>query len=725
MSGSTAEGSEGRLRRDSPRDGRLGGLAWLASAWLLLAIVDLLLQWRLDGSALATRDLPLGLRWELVAWELELLALAVFFGGGALLLLASWGGRALGSRAVGWGRWALMVVVGLLVGLYMGSWASFVNSGQFLDASVLGFMAENPVQFSQHAVHIDPVLSLAVPVGLVVLTLVLCLVIPRWIASAGFSTRLGVIVFAGGALIACVILAPGEPDLARAQARYAPEFRLDRGVVDPDAGLVYTESDLLVAARNERSGPVSHLYAEWGGWQGRPGNALLFNEEIATRRLPILSIDEWFKAVDLSQVARWNVIVVVVESLRSDQLRVLGGTRDVMPNVDAIAREGRVFPDHYTQASHSNYADLALLSSHYPLRSPRTHLYPKNPTYPRVLVYDVLKRLGWHTAIISSQNENWGRMINYLKTGNVDHFFHSENFEGPTYVPRNDTGFEKFMKGGKRSGKIDDRFTVDEAMRWIRSVPEPDPFFLYLNLQNSHLPYETPADFPRRFGPDSIPFTIRFGGFPRSQTQTVKDIYADSLAYVDHQIGRLVEFLKQEGRWERTLLVVTGDTGQAFYEHGFVAHANMVFNEVMQVPLVLRVPGSEGGVDQRPAQHVDIPPTILDLMGIAPHPAFQGVSLVEEDPDYSRARYIMAQAPLAHQYAVIKDRFKLLYDVKRDSTMLIDLRVDEAERDNVATENLAITTELRRRLDTWRKHQLDYYGDVQEHSRRYPPVLED
>ena len=141
MSGSTAERSEGRSHRDSSEGGRLGGLAWLASAWLLLAIVGLLLQWRLDGSALNTRDLPLGLRWELVAWELELLALAVFLGGGVLLLLASWGGKLLGSRAAGWGRWALTVVVGLLVGLYMGSWASFVNSGQFLDASVLGFMA--------------------------------------------------------------------------------------------------------------------------------------------------------------------------------------------------------------------------------------------------------------------------------------------------------------------------------------------------------------------------------------------------------------------------------------------------------------------------------------------------------------------------------------------------------------------------------------------------------
>ncbi|MFP8873834.1 MAG: sulfatase [Myxococcota bacterium] len=725
MPGSKAEGNERRSLRDSVGTGGFMALSWLASAWLILAAADLLLQASLDGSVLATRDLPAGLRWELVAWELELLALGVFTVGGLLILLRAWGSRLLAPKKARAAGWILTLAVAILVGLYAGSWASFVNSGQFLDASVLGFMAENPVQFFQHAAHIDPALTLGVPLLLVLMTLALCGGIPRALSRVGPGMRLGVVSIAVGVLAVCLVLSPGEPDIARAVSSHAPDFWPDRGVSDPDAGLVYTEGDLLVAARNERSGPVSHLWAEWSGWSDRTGQELLLDDSIVTRRRPILSMEAWLETLEGSEVEPWNVVVVVVESLRSDQLRAFGGTRDVMPNVDAIAADSLVYPDHYTQASHSNYADLALLSSHYPLRSPRTHLYPENPTYPRVLIYDVLKRLGWHTAVISSQNENWGRMINYLRTGSIDHFFHSENFDGPTYVPRDDTGFEKFIKGGKRSGKIDDRFTIDEAMRWIGSIPEEDPFFIYLNLQNSHLPYETPADFPRRFGPDSISFTIRFGGYPRSETQTVKDIYADSLAYVDYQIGRLIEYLKQEVRWEDTLLVVTGDTGQAFYEHGFVAHANMIFNEVMQVPLVLHVPGGEARVDQRPAQHIDIPPTILDLLGIPPHPAFQGVSLIEEDPDYGRARYIMAQAPLAHQYAIIQGRFKLLHDLKRDLTMLIDLRVDAAERDNVAAEYPAMTAVLRRRLDTWRKHQLNYYDDVREHSVNYPPVLAD
>lgn len=725
MVGAKAARTERDRFRDSGGGGGLLGVAWLCAAWLLFVCAAVLFQVLLDGSALGTQTLPAALRWELVAWELQLLALVVFILGGFLLLVHAGFRRWLGPRAARVGAWWILFVVVVCVGLYAGSWASFVNSGQFLDAPVLSFMGENPFQFFQHAVHIDPLLTLGVPIFLAFLTLLLCIAIPGVLVRTGRGGMIAVIAVAAVILLACVIGSPGEPDIRRATSRYAPEFRAERGVSDPDAGLVYTEADLLVTARNERAGPVSHLWAEQKAWPVRSGQRLLVDETIATRRAPIVSMDDWFETVEASNIRPLNVIVVVVESLRRDQLQALGSSREVMPNVDALAEGGLLFSDHYTQASHSNYADIAILSSHYPLRSPRTHLYPEDPSYPRVLIYDVLKRLGWQTAIISSQNENWGRMINYLQTGNVDHFFHSEDFEGETYVPRNDTGFATFMKGGKRSGKIDDRFTVDETIRWIGSVPKKDPFFVYLNLQNSHLPYETPADFPRRFGPDSIPFTIRFGGFPRNQVETVKNIYADSLAYVDYQVGRLIEYLQEEGRWENTLLVVTGDTGQAFYEHGFVAHANMVYNEVMQVPLVFHLPGGSARVDERPAQHIDVPPTILDLLGLPPHPAFQGVSLVDEEPHYDRARYIMAQAPLAHQYAVIQNDFKLLYDVRRDITMLVDLKADAAERENLTAENPRLTAELRRRLDTWRKHQLDYYDDVREHSVNYPPVLQD
>src|SRR6185436_7509557 len=132
----------------------------------------------------------------------------------------------------------------------------------------------------------------------------------------------------------------------------------------------------------------------------------------------------YLAGVDRDRVNRWNVIVVLVDSFRVDQLRATGGAREVMPALEALAAEGRVFPDCVSQASHTDYAAPAVFSSHYPLRSRDIYRYPKNPPYPRVMVYDVLHALGWRTALFSSQNEEWGQMTNYLQTGGLDVVFH-------------------------------------------------------------------------------------------------------------------------------------------------------------------------------------------------------------------------------------------------------------------------------------------------------------
>ena len=705
--------------------GWLRGVAWLALSWGVIVGTGVGFAMAVSGTALSRPQLPPVLRDQLVAWEALLIGLVVWVGGGALLALAGASQRCLSRRADRVVRGVLgSVLAGALV-FYCASWVTFAGGGRFLDPEMIAFLAMSPLQFAQHALHIDPWLTLAVPLLLLAPAALIGLGLPRLVDRMGRMGQIVVVLAAIASGFYAWSLSPGEPDTDRATLALGKDFRPHRPVQDPAAGLVYSYSELLEISRDDRIGPVSHLAALIREWIVDPSAGIPIDPAIEVAYPPQIEIEEWLASVDRSSLKRWNVIVAVVESLRVDQLVVFGGEREVMPFVEALAAESLRYSDHYTQASHSNYADLAILSSHYPLRGEQVHVYPENPTYPRILIYDLLKPLGWNTAVISSQDENWGRMINYLSTGNVDHFFHSETFEGLTYVPRDDTGFANFMKGEKRSGKIDDRFTVDEAIRWIASLPESEPYFIYLNLQNSHLPYETPADFPRRFGPHSIDFTIRFNDFPRARIETVKDIYADSLAYTDHQLGRLIEYLKDSGQWGRTLLVVTGDTGQAFYEHGFAAHANMVFDEVMRVPLLMRVPGGEGVSDARPAQHIDIPPTILDLLGLPSHPGLQGVSLIAKEPDPLRSRYLVAQTPLAHQYAVVRGRHKLLYDVRHDKVMLVDLESDPGEQQSLVHEDPALTAELLRRLGTWRRHQVDYYDDLSRHRRFYPPHLAD
>lgn len=395
-----------------------------------------------------------------------------------------------------------------------------------------------------------------------------------------------------------------------------------------------------------------------------------------------------------------------------------------MPTVDALAAEGKVFANTYTQASHSNYADPTIFSSQYPLRSVNPHVYPKDPSYPRLMVYDILKELGYRTSIFSSQNEQWGGMRNYLDTGGLDTIFHSLTYQGETYVPAGDTGFERFTGGGRKAGKLDDRVTVSAAIEWIEREPRR-PFFMYLNLQNSHVPYVKPDDFPRKFGVAKLPFTIRFGRFPRdSQSiQLVKDRYADSLAYIDAQLNTLFDTLVRLGLKERTIVVVTGDTGQAFFEHGFAAHGNRLYNEVMRVPLIVSSVLLDAGKDNRPAGHIDIAPTILSLLGLKPHPAFQGISLVQPELDPNRSLYLVAQTPLAHQYAIVKGSYKLIYDYEYNYSVFYDLIHDPQELKDQRTSYPRIAASLRAELDTWRWAQLNYYTNPSRYRFEYPPLV--
>ena len=238
-----------------------------------------------------------------------------------------------------------------------------------------------------------------------------------------------------------------------------------------------------------------------------------------------------------------------------------------------------------------------------------------------------------------------------------------------------------------------------------------------------------PADWTRRFLRAPVPFPIRFGDYPRDQVELVKDAYAEALAYSDSQLGRLFDALRRSGRWDRTLVVVTGDTGQAFFEHGFAAHANALFEEVVRVPLIVRAPGLAPRADRRAAQHVDVAPTLFELLGLPPHPGHQGRSLLGRPPPL-RSVYLVAQCALAHQVGIVRGGYKLIHDERFGRSLLFDLRSDPGERRPLRDDDPRFAEITRRlgllgRLATWRRLQLDYHADARLQQRTWPPVLGD
>ena len=424
-----------------------------------------------------------------------------------------------------------------------------------------------------------------------------------------------------------------------------------------------------------------------------------------------------------------HIIVIQIESLRSDVIHLQHQGREVMPHLNKLANDALVWRNAYSQSTHSDYADPCIVSSLYPLRTRHHHYYALNDPWPKQLSYDCLKQLGYATATISSQNEMWGRMEHFLTSPNLDFFYHPERFADRANAEMNhqDPGFYAQVQNGMlKAGKFPDRHTASVAIDWIERQSETGkPFLLNMNLQSSHFPYLIPDEATKPFQPCDFGSEISFASYPIEATRTVRNAYYNSLHEIDTQLGLLIETLQRVGIADQTMLVVLGENGESFHENGQVCHANKPYEATTNIGLVMHGPTwLEPGVEDYPIEHVDILPTLFRRIGLAPHPNFQGIDALAADrPELlDRFLYFHTLSPLAQcdglQWA---SRWKYLWDHQTSRGELYDLESDPGESTNLFTERPDLANALHDQLMLWRQRQLAWYHLPNLYGNFYPP----
>jgi arylsulfatase A-like enzyme len=663
---------------------------WAAIA-MALCLTDLILSAVTADGPLRLAMAPTGMRWSLLAQECGLLALVAFIP------------AIPASRRL---RYPLALPLAVITST---GWFAYGAVGRFPGADAVGFFLTVPAQAVQHVVelHASIIPETLLTIGLLVLMIDVAAGVAEQRMPGGFRPA----IRTGGFLV----LAACGVGAIRGGSHFS---RSPREVYEMATGVSYRTDRLWRNLHMGNAGPLSGLLLSLLP-SGRNDRAMAPPDPRVTVETVPRQPGEL--AVEGPPAHRWNVLIVEVESMRADVLTAWGGPLRVMPTVEAIAAGSHRYLDTYSTASQTDLAALAPLSGQYPLRDVTLRAYPQRIPYPKVLIYDVLAPEGWRSAVFSSQNEEWWGMVNFLRSRSLDTLLHAGNYTGATYIPRNDLGFSRFVRNAKRSGKIDDRETVTEALKWL-GTSRNTPFFLYLNLQTSHLPYSVPPDVPRRFGKGTPSFPILFGRYPVDSAEVVHDEYRNALAYVDDQIARVRAALMADGRWDSTIVVITGDHGQAFFEHPQVAgHANGVFQELVKVPLLIRAPGLTPGDDRRPASHVDVAPTIAALLGLPDQPAWQGHTLTGMPLPEDRPRFFMVQSPLAHRIGVVSGRWKMVRDIREVTTKLTDVVADPLGTVDLAPAYPDTARRLLGLLDTWRTVQLIYYGSTVTPAVQFPP----
>ncbi len=329
----------------------------------------------------------------------------------------------------------------------------------------------------------------------------------------------------------------------------------------------------------------------------------------------------------------WNVVLIILESMHCQHLSLFGGETETQPSLRAYENRMDLFANFYSNFPNSNHARFAILNGLYPPRPYITHL---NPRIPCPSLSEILHANGWTTSMFYSSHRHYTRLYDYLGHRRWDRFYDSSNLPFADHYPRVSWGVREEATLDSMTAELDTHAAAGNR------------FFMTYIPASPHRPFDgTPPEF-RQFDE----------GFP-TLTGNYLGRYRNQLLHMDWILATLIGHLETLGLLDRTLVVMTTDHGEMLGEDGGpIGHGWSVRPELCRVPLIVIRPGqTERRVFHTPGSHVDLLPTLLDLLDL-PLPAdelYQGVSLYNPPPE-PRWIYLFSH----QQRAILHDNHYLL-----------------------------------------------------------------
>lgn len=379
-----------------------------------------------------------------------------------------------------------------------------------------------------------------------------------------------------------------------------------------------------------------------------------------------------------------NVILFVLESVASCYVGLHGSEYGVTPELDRRREHAMIFTDAYAHAPATNLTLIALFNGIYPRVSFRLTT-SENPEIKLPGIGGMLRARGYASAFFATAPLNYHQAGEFLAaSGDFDYIEDSRNRRLPPGVPP--------APWSELAGTTD-RATVESAIAWMEARGET-PLFVTIWTNQTHFPYQVAGQ--------ARPLSAN-ADFNR---------YLNGLAEIDAAFGRLMGWLEETGRAAETLVVVLGDHGEAFGQHGNYGHAGHVFDENVRIPLALIQPGLfHGEVNDTVCGIVDLAPTLAEILRLPPDPAWQGRSLFSTQRT-GRVYFFAAWSDFLMGYR--EGRMKKVYNAANDTHIVFDLAADPDERHNLAS---GLDEEARRGIT----HRIAAW--VQHIERVYQPLL--
>ncbi|MDQ1350455.1 MAG: Sulfatase-like hydrolase/transferase [Acidobacteriota bacterium] len=368
------------------------------------------------------------------------------------------------------------------------------------------------------------------------------------------------------------------------------------------------------------------------------------------------------------QLKELNVILFTLDTLRTDFVGAYGKGRAETPNMDRIAAEGTLFENCIAQTPLTLPSHTSILSGTYPLyhqvRDNGGFLVPESLEF----ISEVLQKQGFTTAAFIASyvlHSKWGF--------NQGFNTYSDDFDL--------TKYKKISLGNvqKRADEV-----LGDARKWL-GENKNKKFFTWIHLYDPHTPYDPPS-----------PFKEKFADRP----------YRGEVEYLDYELGLFFDWLKKEGIYDNSLIIMMSDHGESLGEHDEDSHGFFIYRPTVWIPLIIHAPFKFPRQKiNNIVESVDIAPTILEALGISKPGSFQGQSLLNlmfgdkenrKDVAYTETYYPRMHYGWSELKALYYNKnWKYIQAPKQE---LYDLEKDSDEKENLALKESEQTRRARIRL---------------------------
>ncbi len=464
----------------------------------------------------------------------------------------------------------------------------------------------------------------------------------------------------------------------------------------------------------------------------------------------------------------YNVILIILDALRPDHLSCYGYNKKTSPNIDALAKQGVLFSNAFSQASYTLPSVTSIFTSVYPYSHNVMHILKEKVPDKIDTLAQILSKYGYNTV--------WFGLLNDFHTGSAPGLLKGFREKYGLPMKRKDKKILEWVKEHQKDTfflsihsystherffpfiRVDNKFSCNISRDLLRRIDMLEKVFwdcLQEILKNDPEVVENilGKDFVEKYLMrsytqgvlDSLLFLAQtekqkvflekifsrsefvfFESLNKEQILDLLSLLDGALYWLDKDmIGDLVKGLKELNLYDKTIIIITADHGNEYKEHGNLFHGPWLYDEVIHVPLIFHLPNlKKPRVLKELTQSIDILPTTLDLLSISiPHQA-QGISLtglIEGKKSALNNKYVFCQGIPVGTLAIRSKDWKLIWKPQEDKggsdifeLSLFDLKKDPRELHNVINDKPQVAGRLKNELAEWMKSLVVYQQEKSE-----------